>query len=291
MRRSTAKTIVRVLPIPLGVHLSSVVLIALSLGLMVFSSLRPQAFDPLRSAVADTVSPVLSAVSYPFQQISGFLRDVTGLAQLQADNVRLLQENEKLRDWYHTALLLESENKSLRDLLNVKIDPQFTFVSARVIADSGSTFVKSLLVSAGTNDGVDKGQAVLSGEGLVGRIIEAGERTARILLVTDLNSRVPVVVEDTLQNAIMSGINTSRPQLIHLPQDSEIAEGARIITSAYGSVYPQGLPVGKVVLGKNGEKLVELFAGASNVQIARIVKMPEDPNLRRYDNSLSQHSE
>jgi rod shape-determining protein MreC len=280
-RRSTAKTIARTLPFPIGAHLPSVVLIILSLGMMIFSALRPQAFDPVRSAVADFVSPVLSGVSYPFQKVSGFLRDVTGLAQLQADNARLSQENQKLREWYHTALLLESENKSLRDLLNVKIDPEYTHVSARVIADSGSTFVKSILVMAGTKDGVEKGQAVISGEGLVGRIIEAGEETSRVLLVTDINSRVPVVVEDTLQNAIMSGTNDYRPQMIHMPQDSEIAEGARIVTSAYGAAYPQGLPVGKIVMGKAGEKLVHLFADTNSMQIVRILKMKEDPNLRR----------
>lgn len=282
-RRSAAKTITRVLPIPFGVHFSTVVLIFLSLGLMFFSALRPQSLEALRAGVADVFSPVLSGVSYPFQKASGFVRDVTGLAQLQADNARLKQENERLREWYHTALLLESENKSLRDLLNVKIDPKFTHVSARVIADAGSTFVKSLLVGAGKRDGVDKGQAVLSGEGLIGRIIEVGDVSARLLLVTDINSRVPVVVEDTQQNAVMSGTNANRPVLVHVPQDSDIAEGARIVTSGHGGVYPQGLPVGRVVLGPKGEKMVELFAGTSSIQIVRVVQMPRDPNLKRAE--------
>lgn len=247
---------------------------------MLFSALKPEGLAPMRSFLADAAQPILSGVSYPFQQASGFLRDVTGLAQLQADNARLAQENERLRAWYHTALLLESENKSLRDLLNVKIDPKYTHISARVISDAGSTFVKSLLVAAGQKDGVDKGQAVLSGEGVIGRIIEAGESSSRILLVTDINSRVPVVVENSQQNAIMTGTNGLRPQLIHLPQDSDIPEGARIVTSAYGGAYPQGLPVGMVVKGENGVREVALFANIPTAQIVRVIKMPEDPNLR-----------
>ena len=98
---------------------------------MVFSAMRPQAFDGLRAGVSDAFSPALSAVSAPFQYTANVLRDVTGLATLQADNLRLAQENERLREWYHTALLLESENKSLRDLLNVKIDPGYEHMSAR----------------------------------------------------------------------------------------------------------------------------------------------------------------
>jgi rod shape-determining protein MreC len=279
-RRSTAKSIARVLPIPFGMPLSSAGLVILSLGLMIFSTVKPQAFYGMRSGVTDIFAPVLGAVSYPFQRGADFIRDVSGLAQLQADNARLELENERLREWYHTALLLESENKSLRDLLNVKVDPEYIHISARVIADAGNTFVKSLLVAAGNQDGVNKGQAVISGEGLIGRIVEAGERSARILLVTDMNSRVPVVIEDTQINAIMAGTNTGQPQLMHVPQDSELTVGARVITSGYGGVYPPGLPVGRVVSGGGSEKRVELFSGINNIQMVRIIKMPDDPNLR-----------
>lgn len=280
-RRSTAYAIARVLPAPLSGHFSSVVLISVSVGLMAFSSLRPQVFEPVRTTIADAAAPVLATVSLPFQEVSRFFNDMTGLARLQADNARLTQENEKLREWYHTALLLESENKSLRDLLNVKIDPQYRHVSARVIADAGGTFVKSMLVSAGAHDGIIKGQAVISGDGLIGRIVEAGDDSARMLLVTDINSRVPVVVEDTQQNAVMSGTNEDRPKLIHLPQDSEIADGARVVTSSHGMAYPQGLPVGRVVAGKNGERFVELFADPKNIQIVRVLQKPEELRLRR----------
>lgn len=246
------------------------------------SALRPQAFDGVRSQAADFFAPALRVVSQPFQKFSSFVNNVTGIANIEATNARLVQENERLREWYQTAMLLDAENKSLRDLLNVKIDPQNTYVTARVIGDAGNTYVKSLLVTAGKNDGVDKGQSVLSGQGLIGRIVEAGEQSARILLVTDMNSRVPVVVENTFQHAVMAGQNTERPRLIHLPQDSDIADGARIITSGHGGVYPHGIPVGRVVTDELGGKVVELFADVRRVRYVRVVKRPDDPNLRQH---------
>ena len=235
------------------------------------SGFRPQAFEGLRTYTADIFAPALSAVSIPFQQANLFLHDVTNLAQLQADKSRLEQENIRLREWYQTALLLDSENRSLRELLNLQVNPSYNHISARILADSGNTYVKSLLVSVGRGHGIEKGAAVVAGEGLVGRIVEVGDHTSRILLINDINSRVPVVVEDTGQHAIMAGANEHNPRLIHLPEDSKITEGARVITSGYGGVYPQGLPVGRVVVSDNGRMNVVLFSDFDKLQIVRIL--------------------
>ncbi len=261
------------LPLPWeGSSFLSLILIVVSIVLMGISAFRPQLFEGLRTNVSDIFSPVLSAVSMPFQQINLFLHDVTNLAQLQADNLRLEQENTRLRQWYQTALLLDSENKSLRELLNLEIDQSYSHISGRILSDSGNTYVKSVLVSIGKVNGVVKGAAVVAGEGLIGRIVEVGENSSRILLINDVNSRVPVVVEDTGQHAIMAGYNERNPRLIHLPDGSEISEGARIITSGYGGVYPHGIPVGRVIIGSNGDIRVVLFADFNRLQIVRILK-------------------
>ena len=244
----------------------------LSLVFMVISSFRPQFFEGMRVFTEDTFAPALSAINYPFQEGTKLLHDITDFAQLQADNVRLEQDNIRLRKWYQTALLLDSENRALRELLNLKVDPSYTQISARLLADSGNTYLKSLLVAAGKVDGVKKGAAVVAGEGLIGRIVEVGDTTSRILLVNDINSRVPVVVEDTGQHAIMAGGNEYNPMLIHVAKDSEIAEGSRIITSGYGGVYPQGLPVGRVIFEKNGTMNIILFSDFSKLQIVRILQ-------------------
>ncbi len=281
-RRSWSKSLVRIAPLPLiGSHLSSFIFIIIAVFALLFTAISPQSVTGVRAGLTDIATPVLGIMTKPLQDAAAFVRNASGIAEMQAENARLVEENAKLREWYQTALLLDAENKSLRELLNVKLEPQNRYITARVLGDSGNTFVKSLLVSAGQNDGVHKGQAVLSGVGLVGRVIETGRSSARILLITDINSRVPIMVEDSRQHAIMAGGNDSRPTLAHIPPDSEIANGARIVTSGHGGIFPQGLPIGRVVVDETGVYRVELFADFNKLVHVRVVDRPEDPNLQQ----------
>ena len=259
---------------------ASGLLVIMAAVLLFLSTFQPQTLSGLRVGAADAFSPALNIISAPMQKAAIFVRDVTGLAEIQAENARLVQENIKLREWYQTALLFEAENKSLRELMNVKVEPGHTYITARILSDSSSSFAKSLLVSAGTEDGVRPGQAVIAGDGLIGRVIEAGTRSARVLLITDMNSRVPVLIEDSRQQAIFSGQNTHSGTLIHLPPESKVSEGARLITSGVGGVFPVGLPVGLV--SAVGEKIVvEPFADFNRLMHVRIVNRPDDPNLHQ----------
>jgi len=258
---------------------SSYIFLFLSFLMMIISAFRPQVFEVVRMTASDNISPVLLFVNKPIHSIVTFVTETTTIAQIQATNDRLEQENQKLRQWYQVALMLESENASLRELLNIKLDPKYEYVTTRVLSDSGNTYAKSLLITSGADDGIGKGQAAISGEGLVGRIIEVGHHTARILLVTDINSRVPVMVEKTTQHAIMAGRNNNNPQLIHLPEDSEIEDGSRIITSGYGSVYPYGLPVGVVFTDNLGNKRVQLYADVSRLLFVRVVNSGENHSI------------
>lgn len=280
-RRSWSKGLARIAPIPfLGGGLSSLILLLISLGLLFFSGLQPQALGGLRSGAADLFTPVLSFISKPVQDAAAFVRNVSGIAAMQAENELLRQENIRLREWFQLAQHLEAENKSLRDLLNVKLEPRHNYITARVMGDGGNAYVKSLLLAAGRGDGVKKNQAVISGEGLIGRIIETGDKSARVLLVTDINSRVPVLIEDSRQHAILAGNNDNLPLLVHLPEGSEVAIGARVVTSGHGGVFPPGLPIGRVELDAAGIPYVKLYADMNRLVHVRIVDRPDDPNLR-----------
>ena len=262
-----------------GGGVSSFILVGLGFLIFVFALISPQSVSGLRMSVSDALAPVLSTVTKPLVHTAEVVRNVSGLGDLQAENIRLKQENLRLKEWYQTALLLEAENKSLKDLLNVKVEAHYKTITTRILADSGNAFAKSILISAGSQDGVRNGQAVMAGEGFLGRVIEVGERTSRVLLITDINSRVPVLVEDTRQQAILAGHNRDEMDLIHLPPDSNLKEGARIITSGHGDVFPHGLAIGRVVKGESGQPVVQPFVNFSRIVHVRVLDKSADPNL------------
>ncbi len=271
-RRLWSRSIVKIAPIPVfGGALSSIVLISIALVTLIFSGISPGIFNGLRTSASDLLAPALSSVSAPVQGASDFIRDVSGLANMQAENIRLMEENQKLRDWYQTAMSLEAENGSLRELLNVTIPPQHTYITSRIIADSGNAYVKSLLISAGYKDGIKKGQAVLSGDGVIGRIVQVGKKSARVLLLTDINSRVPILIESGNQKAILSGMNDALPELLHLPPDGEVVDGARIVTSGHGGLLPPGLPIGQAIVADDGVVFADLYANMERLIYVRVV--------------------
>lgn len=227
-------------------RMSFPVLLLCAVSLIFVSRVRPASVADLRVAVTDAAAPVLEVVSRPFATASDMLNDMTGIRELRAENIRLKEENARLREWYEVAMRLDAENKSLRDFLNLKKDPELSYITTRVIADPGGSYVRSVLVPAGSKQGVRKGQAVLGGEGLAGRITETGRHSARVLLITDLNSRIPVMIQNTRHKGILAGQNTGTLKLDRLPPDSGVEPGARVVTSGHGGMLPPDLPVGVI---------------------------------------------
>lgn len=160
--------------------------------LAVLPILSPQLSTGVRAHINDAVLPIFSALTSPIRQLSSAISDVSGLSVLRAENAILQQENIRLKEWYQTALMLQAENQSLQELLNLKELPKHHFITARIVADTHNLFLKTLLVRAGAQDGVKKNQAVLSGDGMIGRIIEAGGSLSRVLLLTDLLSLIHI---------------------------------------------------------------------------------------------------
>jgi rod shape-determining protein MreC len=228
-------------------------------------------FESLRASVTDTAAPALDVLSRPVAALGHLVDRARDFVAVYQDNARLVEENERLLSWQQAALGLASENARLRELLKLTPEPPATSITARVIANSGGAYVRSLMVYAGHDNGVARGQAAMTGEGLVGRVSEVGSRAARVLLVTDLNSRVPVIVEGPQQRALLAGDNSERPCLRYLDAGAGIKIGDRVVTSGQGGVFPPGLPVG-VVASVDGEApRVEPYVEISRVEYLRIV--------------------
>jgi rod shape-determining protein MreC len=175
--------------------------------------------------------------------------------------------------------------------LNVIPEPDQSYITTRIIADSGSSFVKTVLIEAGQDNAVEEGQAVLGSQGMIGRVIEVGKRASRVLLLSDINSHVPVTIEGANQRAILAGTNDSQLMLIHLPPDVLIEKGARIITSGNGGMFPNGLPIGEVTDIRNGIPVVTLYSDPYGTGYVQVVEKPQDINVRQSVKTLTTGTE
>jgi rod shape-determining protein MreC len=263
------------------------VLIVASFGLMLLGKADTLLADRARSAMADALAPIYAIVGGPVSAVGETVRDFARLVTLREENARLREENERLRRWQSIALALDAENQRLKANLRWIPDPVAAFVTARVIADAGGLYARAVLLSLGPNHTIRKGAIALDERGLAGRITEVGARTARVLLITDLNSRIPVIMENSRARAILTGTNGPRPRLLYWPEGVTPTEGERIVTSAEANAFPANLPIGTVRFSTNGVPEVEPEAKLQKLEVVRIfdyglgILPPPEPAERR----------
>jgi rod shape-determining protein MreC len=228
-------------------------LVAASFALMLLGKAEIVVVERARMALLDVLAPVFGVLSQPAEAVSSAVGEAGQVIHVYRDNRALREQVVRLEHWQEAARRLDGENQALRALLNFPADPQTRSVTGRVIGDSGGSFVRSILVAVGSEQGVAKGQAAMTGEGLVGRVSEVGERSARVLLITDLNSRIPVLIESTRERAVLAGDNTARPRLLYLSPEARLSPGDRVVTSGHGGALPAGLPIGVIAeVGEHG---------------------------------------
>lgn len=215
----------------------------------------------------DGTSPLLTYASMPLRGIENIIADINDLRNVHVKNQRLHEELLMLKDVEMRANALALKIAKFESLLNVDVSPDIaeTKIAARAVSEQGGPFVQSALINAGRNKGVAKGYAVMAPEGLYGHIVRAGARSARVLKLTDLNSRIAVMSLRSNGRAILSGNNTDRPGLAYQTDAQDWVAGDAVVTSGDGGMLPRGLTVGTVVENPKGELIVELSAKASQV--------------------------
>lgn len=247
------------------------VLVIAALTLMLVAKADVSMMERLRAQVTDSVAPIIDFMSRPIAIANEVIVKLIALSMVYEENENLRLDKERLLHWQSVARTLESENKALRAQLNYVPGPQASFVSARIIADTGGAFAHSVLLNIGYQPGVDKGHAVVTGDGLIGRVESVGNRATRVLLISDLNSRIPVLIETSRARAILAGNNSNRPRLIHLLPGAVVSPGDRIVTSGHGGVFPVGVPVGLVDAVNEGGISVLPFVPRDRLEYVRVL--------------------
>jgi rod shape-determining protein MreC len=245
------------------------VLFVASFAIILLGKVDTMVADRARVSLGDVLAPIYAAMAVPLGQAQAVVSDLASNWNMRAENERLRAENRTLRQWQTAALALEAENQRLKAELQWVPTPTPEFVTARVVADDGGVYAKAVLLSVGPNHFIRKGQIALDERGLVGRVTDVGTRSARVLLITDLNSRIPVILEDTGAKAIMVGTNGPRPRLIYW-SDGAPKEGERLVTSGEAGALPPNLPVGTVHYSAEHVPEVVPAARLDRLEVVRI---------------------
>lgn len=261
--------------------------IILALALLIFDSSQHEGVNKVRSDISGIFVPVLDVVSRPLEAMDDMIEWTQNVAIVFSENKRLREENSRLRQAQIKASQLAIDNQRLKRLLNVGEGQVDTVAAARVVADSGSPFFKSVLINRGSNDGLQNRQAVINEDGIVGRTINVGSSSSRVLLATDINSRIPVKLASSGINMILEGDNSAYPKLSFLPIGGNVNVGDLILTSGYGMVFPPDLPVGQVLEIEGDSIKIQLAAKLHNLNYVSIVayKIIRSPAAQQSEES------
>ena len=268
-----------------NVQLPLILVVALAVVLVLLGKAQGTLFDKMRAHATDTVAPVLEKVRVPVAGFGRWMGSITEIFSVYQENLRLKDENARLRQWRNVAIVLQGRVGRYQALLHAVPDPQMNRVLARVIGRANRPFLQTMILDAGRNNHVLPGQAVMDARGMIGRIYLTGNRTSWVILLTDLNSRIPVTVASSSGKvgniqAMMTGDNRVQPSLEMVSRTVTLHAGDQVTSSGDGGLLPGGLPIGTVVAdGSDGWRVALLAdAGSSqDVEVLNFSKPPEAP--------------
>ncbi len=249
------------------------VLSVLSLIMFLVSRGEPLSNNRMLTQVEDGVAGFLSYLTIPIRGAEDLFSDLRSRQDITRENEALKQEINRLRDTDIRANTLALKITELETLLNVKKAPNIIGerIAARAVSERAGPFVRSALVNSGTRQGIKKGYGVMTALGLYGHVVRAGKTSSRVLMLTDLNSRIPVMTLRTDGRAILSGDNTDYPGLSYVSNFADWQNGDEVITSGDDGILPRGLPIGIVRELKTGELKVELYALRESIDWVLVV--------------------
>ena len=265
------------LPFRVSSYRLSLVLTITLAALLLVGRAENYIVDRIRQAMTDLSAPLLELGSRPVAAARNLIASTDEYAYVFEENARLRAENKALKEWRERAHALERRVDRYEALLDVRVEPSIGYATGRVIGDSGGPFVHAYIVSVSASAGAAPGQAVVDDQGVIGRIVSAGVSASRVLLLTDLNSRIPVRIEPSGYRAIAAGDNTRFPRLKFLPPAARLKPGDRVVTSGHGGLMPPDLPVGIVVLDKDGNPRVQSHSEFERTSMVRVLQY-EFPN-------------
>lgn len=264
-------------------QLPLVIVIALAVVLVLVGKTQSGLLDQARVRVTDMMAPVLTKARAPIQGFDRWMGSISEIFSVYEQNLKLKEENARLRQWRNLAIVLQGRVTRYQSLLHAVPDPKMNAVLARVIGRANRPFLQTMILDAGRDDHALPGQAVVDARGMIGRIYLAGHNTSWVILLTDINSRIPVTVATSAKDAtanvqaMMTGDNSAWPALDMVSRQVTLHAGDQVVSSGDGGMLPPGLPIGTVVQDSAGGWRVQLLADAGSTQDVEVLNFSKPP--------------
>ena len=229
-------------------RIAHTLLVVFSFSLMFLGKLDLNALRSARMGMNDFTAPFVDLLSAPVRGVETMVQGIRTVASLRAENVRLQAENVLLKRWRRRAEILESENRQLRSVAGAVTPDLRQPVTARAVTAPGGAFAHTVLVANGREQGIQRGNPVVTADGLVGLVVDVGATYARVLMISDINAQIPVILSSSSWPGVTVGNNGTFLSLRFLPEEAAPKVGELVLTSGHGGVLPAGVPVGRVDL-------------------------------------------
>ncbi len=254
---------------------SLIVLIFFSISLIALSRFNVPAINYLKVSLNEIIYRASFVVSIPEQQIQNASIALEKHFKLYEDLKITKKRIKELEFEKYNSNYLSAENTRLRKLIDEYIVQSDELV-AKVLLDKNSPFLKSIIVNKGSKDGVKLGMAVLDNQYLIGKIVEVNYSTSRALLVSDLNSKIPISVEPGNLLSILSGTGKSYGKIQYTQQDFIFQESNVVYTSGSGGIFKSGIPIGKIKIESNENIRVNFFSNLSQITFVKLISFEKE---------------
>ena len=255
------------------------ILVLLSIVLLFFETIDTKPLNYFRAFIKDVIYRGALVVSVPSKSINNFTDFVKEHTILYDDYIKLKKENSELKNKISDTHFLKLENTQLRKLIEEQVSSPSNLMSARVMLDKQSPYLNSFIINIGSNKKIKKGMAVLGGKNFIGRVVDVNFFSSRVLLISDLNSKIPVGIEPGNIQSILSGTGKQNGKIEYLETDILIKDKSIVYTSGSGGLFKSGIPVG--IYHKETEEeyeVVHFFSKLSQLTFVKLVSFEEGSN-------------
>ena len=256
---------------------SLIALILFSIFIIVLGKYNFKGVNFLKLSIKEVVYRTTFIVSVPENFVISSYQTINDHFSLYSNYKNLKKDYESLKATKLNADFLKSENEALKSKIN-DVSTQSSELLAKVIIDKKSPFLRSVIVNRGSKDNVILGMAVLDEKFLVGKVVEVNYSTSRVLLLSDLNSKIPVSIEPNGVQSILSGTGFSHGEIQYIKEDYELENDSEIFTSGSGGIFLSGIPIGKTIgdeeIGLDTIK-IKFHSDFSQLRLVKIVSFEE----------------